>query len=187
MAIKTKKISDLSTISATDSVILGMNGSTTGKIPYSAIMDEVDGKIKMAMQEFVNTQPEPEVATIAEPAISPEEITVMGNKIESVREEVGSLSKSIKKTDEKFNTFYNRYTKTIEDMRTSIDGFSAPTSTGCDCAEKIAALEAKVAALEGFVQALQKDGYLTLAEIRKAAADACPICNHTHEEEQSAE
>lgn len=48
---------------------------------------------------------------------------------------------------------------------------------------KIAELEARCAAFEQFAQALQKDGYLTLAEIKKAAADACPICNHTHEEE----
>ena len=41
--------------------------------------------------------------------------------------------------------------------------------------DKIAALEAKVAALEGFVQALQEEGYLTLAKIKQAAADACPV------------
>lgn len=51
----------------------------------------------------------------------------------------------------------------------------------------IAALEVKVAALESFVQALQADGYLTLANIKKAAAEACPICTHTHEEEQPTE
>jgi hypothetical protein len=177
MAIKTKKISDLSTISATDSVILGMNGATTGKIPYSVIMDDVDGKIKTALQEFQNTLPDTNtVATIAEPVVSEEDITIMRNKIEGVREEVGSLSKTIKKSDEKFDTFYSRYTKTIEDMRASIDTCSAPTdSASCGCAEKIAALEAKVAALEGFVKALQADGYLTLANIKKAAADACPI------------
>ena len=39
----------------------------------------------------------------------------------------------------------------------------------------VSSLEAKVAALEGFVKALQADGYLTLANIKKAAADACPI------------
>ena len=50
----------------------------------------------------------------------------------------------------------------------------------------VSSLENKVKALESFVQALQKDGYLTLKEIQRAAADACPICNHTHEE-QSAE
>ena len=63
----------------------------------------------------------------------------------------------------------------------------ATPAPSCDCAEKIAALEAKIAALEGFVQALQADGYLTLANIKKAAADACPICTHTHEEEQPTE
>ena len=46
----------------------------------------------------------------------------------------------------------------------------------------IEALEAKVEALEGFVKSLQADGYLTLANIKKAAAEACPICTHTHEE-----
>ena len=39
----------------------------------------------------------------------------------------------------------------------------------------IAALESKVAALEGFVKALQAEGYLTLANIKKAAAEACPV------------
>lgn len=53
--------------------------------------------------------------------------------------------------------------------------------------EKIAELEDKVAALEGFVQALQEEGYLTLAKIKQAAAEACPICTHTHEEEQPTE
>lgn len=48
-------------------------------------------------------------------------------------------------------------------------------------------LSEKVTAIESFLKALQKDGYLTLAEIRKAAADACPICNHTHEEETTTE
>lgn len=41
--------------------------------------------------------------------------------------------------------------------------------------ERISALETKVAALEGFVKALQAEGYLTLANIKKAAAEACPI------------
>lgn len=41
--------------------------------------------------------------------------------------------------------------------------------------EKIAELEAKVAALEGFVKSLQEEGYLTLAKIKQAAVEACPI------------
>lgn len=52
---------------------------------------------------------------------------------------------------------------------------------------EISDLKERVTKLEQFVQALQKDGYLTLAEIKKAAADACPICTHTHEEETTTE
>lgn len=48
-------------------------------------------------------------------------------------------------------------------------------------------IKEKSAKYEQFIQTLQKDGYLTLAEIKKAAADACPICNHTHEEEITTE
>ena len=73
----------------------------------------------------------------------------------------------------------------VENVKQNVSNIAltpAPISNPCNCAEKIAALEAKIAALESFVQALQKDGYLTLKEIQKAAADACPICNHTHEE-----
>lgn len=46
---------------------------------------------------------------------------------------------------------------------------------------ELSQLKDKVSSLESFVQALQKDGYLTLKEIQRAAADACPICTHTHE------
>lgn len=48
-------------------------------------------------------------------------------------------------------------------------------------------IKEKSAKYEQFIQTLQKDGYLTLAEIKKAAADACPICTHTHEEETTTE
>jgi len=48
-------------------------------------------------------------------------------------------------------------------------------------------LETKSSSYEKFIKELQKDGYLTLAEIKKAAADACPICTHTHEEENTTE
>lgn len=66
----------------------------------------------------------------------------------------------------------------LEGVKESVSVISntpAPAASSCDCVEKIAALEAKVAALEGFVKALQEEGYLTLAKIKQAAADACPI------------
>lgn len=66
----------------------------------------------------------------------------------------------------------------LEGVKESVSVISntpAPVAASCDCGEKIAALEAKVASLEGFVKALQEEGYLTLAKIKQAAADACPI------------
>jgi hypothetical protein len=53
--------------------------------------------------------------------------------------------------------------------------------------QKVQELSEKVAALEGFVKALQEEGYLTLAKIKQAAADNCPICNHTHEDNEQPE
>lgn len=63
----------------------------------------------------------------------------------------------------------------IKSQVSSIADTPATVSASCDCEEKIAALEAKVAALEGFVKALQEEGYLTLAKIKQAAVEACPI------------
>lgn len=56
-----------------------------------------------------------------------------------------------------------------------------------DLTNRVTELETKSSSYEKFIQELQKDGYLTLAEIKKAAADACPICTHTHEEETTTE
>ena len=77
--------------------------------------------------------------------------------------------------------------ESISSLSSSIATIASDDSKKCDCEEKIEALEAKVAALECFVKALQEEGYLTLAKIKQAAVEACPICTHTHEEEQSAE
>ena len=64
-----------------------------------------------------------------------------------------------------------------------------------DYDSKIASLEARCDKLESevdklisdvdnliaFVSALQGEGYLTLANIKKLAAEHCPICNPSHE------
>jgi hypothetical protein len=111
-----------------------------------------------------------------------------GTALEEFKKSLANLQDDA--VDAKLKSLAFNTTSSISNIQEAIATLAEkePTaSTGCDCAEKIAALEAKVAALEGFVQALQADGYLTLANIKKAAADACPICTHTHEEEQSAE
>lgn len=71
----------------------------------------------------------------------------------------------------------NNIKTSISQLQEKIESISIPESS-CD----LTGIEQKVSAMEGFMMALQKDGYLTLKEIQRAAADACPICNHTHEE-----
>lgn len=68
----------------------------------------------------------------------------------------------------------NTQTELIKTV-TTVSNQPSTVAVECDCEEKIAALSEKIAKLEGFVQALQKNTYLTLAEVKKAAAEACPI------------
>lgn len=77
--------------------------------------------------------------------------------------------------DEEIDSEIDSIKESVSSLTSSIATISSDNSKKCDCEEKIAALEAKVAALEGFVKALQEEGYLTLAKIKQAAAEACPI------------
>ena len=171
MAIKTKKISDLgeikidgsTSLEKSDFYFLGCLNGITGKVSTQDIVQSIRSGIVAETNESAEF-----------------------SRMRSSMDEVSSLSERIVNNDVKIDNL----TSTIETLSASVATIAstpATVSTSCGCEEKIAALEAKVAALEGFVQALQADGYLTLANIKKAAAEACPICNHTHEEEQSAE
>ena len=100
-------------------------------------------------------------------------------------EESKNIVETVKETVSNVNSVSNANSVSIANCESKIAELEAKVATpapSCNCAEKIAELESKIAALESFVQALQADGYLTLANIKKAAADACPICTHTHEE-----
>lgn len=166
MAIKTKKIVDLEKIEIStgaetkDSVyLLGTDGDKTGKISYKQIVEKIDSKIESAVkksQEEVEQTPK---------SRGVDESAAINNEIKAIKTSVSTINSSLKTTNTKVSSNESKI-KVLE--------------------EKIATLETKVVALESFVQALQKDGYLTLKEIQRAAAEACPICNHTHEE-QSAE
>lgn len=156
MAIKTKKITDLGTInvavdgagSLTDSdfFLIGCKSGITGKVETKALVNAINQNTN----SLINKASE----------------LLMTNSVVDV-EDVNNIKRDVKSL-----------TNNINDLKVVVGGIAsspAPISTGCDCAEKIAALEAKVAALEGFVKALQADGYLTLANIKKAAAEACPV------------
>ena len=169
MAIKTKKITDLGTINISasgagslkdsDFFLIGCKSGITGKVQTSDFVTAIE----QHAQSLVTSAAE---VLAASSIVDVDDVNEMKKNVLALTNNVNDLS------------------ATVENL-TSIPATVATSS--CDCAEKIATLEAKVAALESFVMALQKDGYLTLKEIQRAAADACPICNHTHEEEQAAE
>ena len=156
MAIKTKKITDLGTInvavdgagSLTDSdfFLIGCKSGITGKVETKALVNAINQNTN----SLINKASE----------------LLLTNSVVDV-DDVNNIKRDVKSL-----------TNSINDLKVVVGGIAsspAPISTGCDCEEKIAALEAKVAALEGFVKALQADGYLTLANIKKAAAEACPV------------
>lgn len=175
MAIKTKKITDLGTINVSaegagslndsDFFLIGCKSGVTGKVETSAFVNAINQYVNELVGKATKKYEESSLVNVED--------------VNKVKSEVKTLSNNL---------------SDLSGMVNVIASTPAPISTGCDCEgkvsaleSKVATLEAKVAALEGFVQALQADGYLTLANIKKAAADACPICTHTHEEEQSAE
>jgi outer membrane murein-binding lipoprotein Lpp len=177
MAIKTKKITDLGTINVSaegagslndsDFFLIGCKSGVTGKVETSALVNVINQYVN---ELVVNATKKYEDSSF----VNVEDVNKVKNEVKILSDNLSDLSGMV-----------NVIASTPA---------PAPISTGCDCESKVAALEskvatleAKVAALEGFVQALQADGYLTLANIKKAAADACPLCNHIHEEEQSAE
>jgi uncharacterized phage infection (PIP) family protein YhgE len=84
------------------------------------------------------------------------------------------INDSIAQINTEIASIKNTQTSLIESV-TTISNQPSTVAVECDCEEKITALTEKIAKLEGFVQALQKNSYLTLAEVKKAAAEACPI------------
>lgn len=177
MAIKTKKISDLSTlndISGENTFLLGVNGTSTGKIKYGNILEDVKEIIRTTVNPIVESSLSTIIATteeeVVESPVSSSEIERLEDIINQLQRQINDTTNAYKELNKKYISFTKSSTETITALQNDL-----VTQTE------------KVAALEGFVQALQADGYLTLANIKKAAADACPICTHTHEEEQPTE
>ena len=174
MAIKTKKISELNDILQSDSTLtdfdcanfylLGCKGITTGRVSTEKIVDVmeavVDKKLEPINETLGSLASTPSTASLEDDVLGS-----MGDKIRNCQITVESSSEKIAALDSKFKNY----------------AFST-TSNFSSVEQTIAKLTERVAALESFVQALQADGYLTLANIKKAAAEACPICTHTHEE-----
>lgn len=166
MAIKTKKIAELSEITTDGSYILGQNGSVTGKIAYSSILKEVDEHIVTAISNIPTT---PEDTTENTDTVSNDRFISLSTTVENINTQVQVNTSQISTVAKTQATLENIVVSSTE--KTLL------------LEQKVQELSGKVAALEGFVKALQEEGYLTLAKIKQAAADNCPICNHEHTEE----
>ena len=158
MAIKTKKIAELSEITSDGSFLLGQNGNVTGKISYSTIMTEVEDKIATAIANIPTIE---EDKTENTDTVTNDRFISLSNKVENNTTQISTVAKT-QATLESVVVSSSEKTLLLE--------------------QKVQELSEKVVALEGFVKALQEDGYLTLAKIKQAAADNCPICNHEHTE-----
>lgn len=157
MAIKTKKISDLGQITVESSEVLN-------KADFYLLGCKGGVTGKVATSDIVKA------------------IRADAN------EGISSLTRGLTNSND-FDKLAERVTNNstkIDVLTKKLDNFISTLNEDSD-SSKLDDIIIDVEKLKQFVQALQKDGYLTLAEIKKAAADACPICNHTHEEETTTE
>lgn len=194
MAIKTKKISELDTLTNINGTyaVVGVGDGSTGKITLEQI------------KNFVNPPKTRTVEQVSE--VTKQDLNEVSSEVKKVADEVAAVKKS---SDEfvtkytnmvytqtqkngvyeseisKLNSFDEKLTEVVDSLEDRIATLENPVQAlqeDNSLEQKVQELSEKVAALESFVHKLQKDGYLTLAEIRKAAAETCPICTHTHEE-----
>lgn len=180
MAIKTKKISDLVEISVSSDVsevgscdfdksnfyVLACKDSVTGKLPLNKMFTSIRKLIDFKTASLTpNTDKDSKRSVSIEDNETISSLNALKQESSQIVANITSLTKAVDNLQSKVNSNAFSTVKRLDDVE-----------------ESLANALQRIEALEGFVQALQKDGYLTLAEIRKAAASACPICTHTHEE-----
>lgn len=190
MAIKTKKITDLGQIEVenidilkkNDFYFLGCMGGVTGKVSTSDVVNAIRANVEDFVYPHQNTQ----IAEVKNQVklLSDKLETSFGHldKVDNVEKTLNVLSGDVDYVKTKI-TEQDTFNSELNTFRTSTDDkinnlvYNDSTNTGKirELEIKIAELESKVSAFETFVQALQADGYLTLANIKKAAADACPV------------
>ena len=150
MAIKTKKISDLKTLINGDNVDNNMFDNTNFLCSYNNETGIVLGSAIVAriMNQIGDIQPQQQVVAVA--ATATEEPSKCED-CEALKSEVATLKNDLAS----FVKSYEFYTKSISDT--------------------VNKLSQENAKFKRFIMDLQKDGYLTLAEIKKAAQNCCPV------------
>lgn len=162
MAIKTKKITELGQIEVenidilkkSDFYFLGCMGGVTGKVSTSDVVNAIRANV----EDFVYPHQNTEIGKLSD------RTTTLEINTENIRGEIDKVVATLNNT-----SLSNEKIVVLEEKVQSLETKNAELEA------KAKGFENRIAALESFVQALQADGYLTLANIKKAAADACPI------------
>lgn len=169
MAIKTKKISDLSEITSLDDCyFVGHINNETGKISYATLSADVRNIVKEQIGTEMTSLTQILAASVAPVAeIEEDEVSV---DVEKLHNSVNELTAYMNDIAEQYKVLNRNYTN-----------FALASS------EKISKLQEDNDKLVQFIKSLQKDDYLTLAEIKKAASEAFPIDETTSETETTGE
>lgn len=209
MAIKTKKISELDTLKDINGTyaVVGVGDGTTGKITLEQIKKFVDAhktptteqvsEVSKQDLKAVSSQVKKVADEVAAVKKSSEQfVTKYTNMVYTQTQKNGvyesEISKLNKSNENLSNVVNSLETKTpdLEKALKEANDRIADLENKVKALQEDDSLEQKVTALESFVHALQKDGYLTLAEIKKAAAEHCPCGEENHDpvqDEQLAE
>lgn len=173
MAIRTKKISELNniplevkdgetTLDKNEFYFLGCYDSITGKVSTKEIADSIRSIATKLIEEKVDKDSLTNTPSISEDVIN------------DLKESSALTSSSVVTLDTKLNEIDAKYKKLAHDVTLKYE----------ELQETIVTLSDKVAKLEAFVHSLQSEGYLTLANIKKLAAEHCPCEEETHNGEQ---
>ena len=182
MAIKTKKISDLTnipletktpnlesltTLDEGNFYLLGCYNNVTGKVSTKDVADTIRG---IAIQ-LIEQKVESDSLTNKPSVISEEVIDELKASSASTSSSILTVTQKLDDVDAKYKKLSHSFTQKYAELQEKIVVLE----------ETLASANSKIEALEKFVHSLQEDGYLTLAKIKQAAADTCP-CPETHEQ-----
>lgn len=118
MAIKTKKISDLSSISSTGSYLLGINLGTTGKISYEDIMNDVENRIDIKLasysQDDANKSSEGQTFSLRGQVVSVSDtMALVGDKLDALDGQVNDVVSAVKTIDKRLQEHITLHDETV--------------------------------------------------------------------------
>lgn len=179
MAIKTKKISELASLDLGGTAVEvitsgGVNllgtttGGVTGKLSTKTLYDAIKSEVLEACRQ--------EISANENARNTPALMSLRSEDLTSVNESIATLTSKLQTTNKALNDLSLKYKNYTFNTAKRINSISETLEESVE----------KLAKLEQFIKDLQKDGYLTLAEIKKAASVCFPVST-TETTEESAE